>query len=474
MNKRRHAAVDGWMDRLAIILVVSLAILLCSGLARGQSGSFVSPAIRAGGGTDFAFWDLFVPPPGNAPNYNYNNAPALLDGLGLDDEGNPTTAFTARTNLRQIGASQCFVTSSGAIYSFAETTAFEVPYSPPTGSTAEVTNVVFQTQTGGTRMDVDEVRLVFTRSLPGGGTESVELPPVFRALDDPQTGAFSERLISAFQWDLTGQGARDFKITFAAPGVSMPIWQAQLDAVVGSPFVQQLGYLLFTETRPVTRYGRVGSVDKNLPIGVDGRFFLPGEQLNLLGLPEFDWEHVGFVYEGQVVEGYELPLTFPNGDATVTALFAPLTYAAWREAAFFHYNALTGTPADNTDAAVSGPAVDHDHDGLVNQAEYAFGCDPYAADSERAAPKPTVVTVAGQSYPAIQFRTNGAPDGYADVAVIVRESSDLTTWRDNTTETTPVTELVGRELQPDGTAMVTVRSSQPMAAGSRFFQVTVQ
>jgi hypothetical protein len=473
--KKKHCAlVDGWLDRLSIALAAILAILLCSGLARAQSGSFVIPGIRAGGGSDFAYWDLFAAPPGGGANFNYNNPPALLDGNGYDDDGNPTTAFTARTNLRQTGTGTCFVTSSGALYSFAAPTAFEVPYTPPVSTTGEVTNVIFQTQTGGTRMNLDGVRLSYVQALSGGGSQTVLVAPLFRALDDPQTGSFTERLVSGFQWNLTGQGVRDFKIVFSAPGSSMPMWQAQLDAVVGAPFVQELGYLLFTQSRPLTRFGRPGAVDKNLAPGVDGRYFVAGQNLNLLGLPEADWEHVGFLYNNVVYAGASLPLVFPAADATVTAIFAPLTYGAWREAMFLHYNALTGTPADNTDNAVSAPMVDHDLDGLVNVAEYAFGCDPYVRDAERATSTPIPVTISSQTYPAVRFRTNSAPDGFADVSVVVQTSTDLVNWKDNDTEPQPVTEIVSSELQADGSSIVTARAMQPLGSGALFFRLSVR
>lgn len=469
---QKVTTLDQWLNRIALGLAATLAVLMSVGVARAQSGSFVIPSIRAGGGTDFAYWDLFAAPPGGGANFNYNNPPALF--FGEDDDGNPTTAFTARTNFRQIGTNTCFVTSSGALYSFSTPTVFEVPYTPPVASLGEVTNVIFQTQTGGSRLDLNTIRLVFTRPLGGGGTETVELPPLFRALDDPQTGGFSERLISAFQWNLTGQNVRDFKVAFSSPGPSMPLWQSQLDVTIGTPFVQELGYLLYTNAQPFVRHGRPGSVDKNVPSGIDGRFFFPGDSWTLLGSPEFDWEHVGFLYNGQVTAGYELPFVFPNGDATVTALFAPLTYDAWREALFVHFNNLTGTPADNTDPAVSDPDIDHDKDGLLNVAEYAFGCDPYTPDAERAASVPITVDVGGTRHPAVRYRTNGAPDGWADISIVVSTSTDLLTWKNNLTEALPVTEVIETELLPDGSTFITTRALTPLASGGLFFRIEVQ
>lgn len=435
-----------------------------------QNGSFVVPEARRLAQTDFAYWDFFRLPPGASGNYNYNNPPALLDGLGMDDEGNMTTAFTSRVNLIQTATPSCFVTSSGALYSFSEVTAFAVPYVQPTATAMQdITNVIFQVQTGGRRIELDNIELQYTN--PVGETYTVG-PPVYRAQDDPQTGAFSERLVTAFQWDLTDLQARSLRVVLTSSGTSMPLWQAQLDVVSGRPFERELGYLLFPRARPVMRgEGRPGTVDKNLPAGVDGRFFAPGQQLNLLAAPELDWEPVGFWYDGVVFEGWELPFTFPESDVTVTALFAPLTYEAWRDRAFYHENVVHGIPNDHVDPAVSGPLVDHDHDGFCNQLEYAFGGDPYVADPARIQPETLVVTHEGVRHAAIRYRTNGAPAEYADVATHVMVSPDLQSWQENgTTPGLTVTEEISNVLQDDGSRIVTARVLQPLSAtGGRCF-----
>lgn len=450
-------------------LILGAAALLLTGPAVAQSGSFVIPGFRNGGGSDFAYWDLFRNQPGKTMNYNFDNAPALLDGTGMDDAGNLTTAFTDRVNLRQTGTDTCFVTSTGAIYSYMAATAFEVPYTPPASKPGEVTNVIFQTQSGGARMDLDTIRLVYEKVLPGG-TQTFEVAAIYRGLDDPQTGAFSERTISAFQWDLTGLGVRNFKIKFATPSASLALWQAQIDAVIAAPFDAELGYLLFTRSRPSTRYGRAGAVDKNLPFNKDGRFFFPGDELNLMATPELDWEHVGFIYNGTFTEGYELPLTFPNGDATVTAVFVPLSYDAWRDKIFYHSNSLVGSPADNLNNVVSGPNVDYDKDGMDNLNEYAAGGDPYTPDLHRTGAKLSLMSVEGETYQVVQYRTNGAPAEYADVTMHVQVSTDMITWKDNENSPgIPISEELGRVRQSDGTEIVTARIHQPVGSLPRFF-----
>jgi len=413
-----------------------------------------------GAAADFAYWDLFARPPGSPTNVNYNyaNPPALLNGLGEDDEGHLTTAFATRTTLVQTGTPNCFITSSGAIYSFSDTIELEVPYTPPATTTDDVTNVIFQTQTGGSRLNVNSVRLRYT-----SGAQTIDVAPVFKALDDPQTGAFGERLISAFQWNLTGLAVRNFKIVFAAPGASMALWQSQLDVVVGGTFVQQLGYLLSTRARPLTRFGRPGSVDKNLPITADGRYFLEGDHLNLLANTETGWLHTGWYYNNAPVTTSSLPLVFPAQDITVTALFAPEDYESWRETMFDHANEILGTEDDYTDNLISDELVDHDSDGLINAGEYAFGGDPYEDDAARWSPQMLLVDVSGVMHPAIRYRTNGAPPSNGDTTFVVQLSTDNgSTWKDNSTEPTAVE--YSRVLQADGSELVTERAVLPASA----------
>lgn len=428
--------------------------------AHAQSGSFVIPEIRSAGDTDFAYWDLFARPPGSPVNVNHNyaNPPALADGFGEDDDGNPTTAFAPRATLKQTGTPNCFITSSGAIYSFSDPLAFEMDYTAPAETPGEVTNVIFQTQSGGARLNVNGIVL---RYVSGG--LSHDITPLFRALDDPQSGAFSERIVCAFQWNLTGLNVRSFKIVFATP-VSMPLWQAQLDTVIDEPFEQELGYLLATRSRPITRHDRAGYVDKNLPVTADGRFFLAGDNLNLLSDPEAGWMGTGWLYNGSATTGTTLPLVFPAQDITVTALFAPQNYATWRTFQFYHANALLGTEDDYSDDALSAPAVDPDDDDLENAGEYAFAGDPYISDDAHTRPQMLVVNVGGTLHPALRYRTNGAPLGVGDCAFKVRVSGDGgISWQDNST-IPGTTVTYRRELQADGSALITERTSAALSS----------
>jgi hypothetical protein len=445
---------------------VVLTVLGSLSCAHIHAQDFVIPALR-GTGTqaDFAYWDLFARPPGSSSsvNYNFANRPALADGLGRDSNLNPTTVLMPsptppRATFMQTLTPNCFVTSSSALYSFNSVLGFEVSYAPLSTTAGNVQNVIFQIQSGGSRPLDSSVKI---RYLHGGNP--VFVSPIYRALDDLQTGAFGERVVFGYQWNLTGLGIRDFKVVFRSEGSSMALWQSQLDATVGVPFQQALGYLLSNTSAPVTRFGKPGTVSASYGAGVDGRFFLQGQQITLEGLGSSDWEPVGLVVQGAVIDQATHTFTFPAANETVKGLFAPLTYQAWRDRMFHHANSLTGTLDDYTNNSVSGPEVDHDRDGLSNQAEYAFGCDPYVSDHSRGQGSYHTVTVSGITYPAFTYRSNGAPELYSDLAFTVEQSSDLQQW----SNAGVVSHSSVR--QTDGTQMVTVRTAQPVIAYQRCF-----
>lgn len=456
-------------------LAVSGALVLMGAgqPVQAQSGNFVIPIIRpdthADGGTDFAFWDLFKRRPGSTSdqNYNYGNPPAALNGQGRDADNNATTAFSDQTTLTQVGTDTAFITSSGGIYSHQDLTTFEVNYDAKFDSTGEITNVIFQTKVAGTQLDNNSMVILYES---GGQTHSIA--PLFRAQDDPQTGNFTEWTITAFQWNLTGLGIRNFKIAFAAGGISMSLAQAQMDVVVGVPFSQQLGYLLQHRWRPSVRFGRPGFIDVTLAPGLDERFIMPGTSLSLQSIPENNWTRVGYVRDNVVSTTSPMTFTMPANDIIITALFAPTTYAAWRTKTFFHENTIIGTENDFEDDAISAPDIDHDHDGMDNFLEYAFGCDPYTPDAARGVQPMSTMVDGLQTYPCITYRTNGVPQGQATVVYRVQLSTDLSTWVDNT-GTPGTTVEVSRVVQPDGTVLVTERAAQPITTFNRCFMQVV-
>ncbi len=442
------------------------AILLATGLdtAAQVAGEFVTPAFRRGSpGASFAYWDLFEAGTGGG-NFLYDNPPALFGGIDFD--GNVTDLTEDDVVLVQTGTDTAFLTSSGAIYSFAEPVEFEVRFSLP-ASAGDVTNVVFQTQTGGVRLELGDVSLDHDADA-GSGPTPIALAPDFKALDDPQTGGFSERLVSALQWDLTGLGVRDFVIRFRSPNSSMPLWESQLDVVMGEPFIRALGFLLVEETRPTLRFGVPGTTIKELPPGAEERFHLPGDTFDLLSEAEPGFAAVGFIdQDGIVSEAGSLTITFGSEDLTAGAIFAPRDYATWRDGFFFHFNSLTGQTPDNSDDAISGREADPDADGLTNFAEYAFGCDPYVADVARATPQVTMVADGGQPFVELTYRCWGAEP--VDVSYAVQVSAALGAW----SEATDAFVEVRSELQEDGTRLVSLRSLQPVE-GAEFYTVTAQ
>ena len=341
--------------------------------------------------------------------------PGLLSGTdSAGNIGNLTEGLT----FKQTGSPNAFITSSGAIYDFGAPTAFEVALIPTDDE--PFTNVIFQTMTGGRRFDLDDIRLEY--ELPDG--EIASLAANFKALDDPATGQFSERLIAAFQWDLTGLAVTQLMLKFAAAGGSMPIWEAQLDTTQGKPFVQELGYLLLGSNLPRVLEGPSGAIIKDLPDAEEQRFHRSGASFDLLGEPEPGFEHVGWVYQGNVSETETINVTFANTDEEVTAIFSPILYDDWRNVSFFNFSSHTGQEADNLDDEISGREADFDQDGLSNLLEYAFGADPYLKDAELAVP---YVSIEGDRLNLSYFR-QAAIDEESDLLFEIQVSNDMITW----------------------------------------------
>ncbi|NCF86949.1 MAG: hypothetical protein GWQ08_15690 [Verrucomicrobiaceae bacterium] len=396
---------------------MSITLLLIAGTLPSHAqiaGEFVIPAIRTQGETYFAYWDLFSSG-SDGTNYDFNNAPGLLSGT--DTEGN-VGSLAEGLSFKQTGSPNAFITSSGAIYDFRAPTAFEVELIP--AEDEPFTNVIFQTMTGGRRLDLDDIRLEY--ELPDGKTASLEAD--FKALDDPATGQFSERLIAALQWDLTGLAVTQFILKFASSGGSMPIWEAQLDTVQAHPFVQELGYLLLGSNLPRVREGPIGAIIKDLPDDEEQRFHRSGASFDLLAEPEPGFEHVGWVYQEGVTESEAITVTFAKQDEAVTAVFAPLLYDDWRNTTFLNFSSHTGQEADNLSEEISGLDADFDDDGLTNLVEYAFGADPYNKDADLAVP---YVIQVGEMLELSYYR-QAALDEESDLVVVIQTSDDLITW----------------------------------------------
>ena len=436
---------------------------LTSHLRAQAAGEFITPSFRSAS-TRFTYWDSFSL--GNAQGFNYqiNNPPAL--GGGLDNLGNPTNygvgATASKVSFVQTGTPTAFITSSGAIYSFSNPTAFVANYAQDEAEPA-VTNVIFQTQTGGTRMDLNNISLKYA---PPGGGPVVSLPAQFKALDEPRTGAFSERLVAAFQWNLTGLEVRNFSIQFSSPSSSMPLWQAQLDVVQGSAFVQALGFLLEDSSLPLVRFGSPGHLEANLD-GAENRFFLPGTTVHLTGEASAGFSHVGWLRNGVISEALQYDLTFGVTDEKITGIYCPLSYAAWRNHFFSHANTLTQTGPDNITESVSGMAADPDQDGAVNLLEFAFGGDPYTPDAALLAPQCGVVEVGSDRFPSITYHRRAADPAEMELLYEVQVSTDLVEWTSNFDIPGTTTELTTTTLNSQGMKTVTAIGATPLAANQK-------
>ncbi|MEM9481950.1 MAG: hypothetical protein AAGA58_20045, partial [Verrucomicrobiota bacterium] len=454
--------------RLAII---ALGLTLLPGFTSGQAiGEFVIPGIRANDGTEFSYWDQFIGDGnfvfGFPRNFDFPNEPAIAGGDDFD--GNFTNNFAP--TITQTATNTAIVTSSNSVYSFAAQTAFEADYDSTVAVTADINNVIFQTRSLGSRLDINDFSLEYVDTQ----NQVLSVTPVFKALDDPQTGDIFEILVSAVQWDLTGMGVRDFTIKFAASSTSLSLNQAQMDVTSGVPFAQELGYIFVGRLSPRLRDDIPGNIDKGLAPGVEDRFFFQGQTLELEGFGTQGFEHVGWEKDGVITDTAFLDpadstfeVTFGDSDLTTTAIFAPTSYFTWREHFFFHENVFGGGSDDFEDDAISGPLADPDGDGDNNFCEYCFAGDPYTQDKERKTPTIEVVEIEGVQYPAITYRKWGVEEFLTDLEYFVEVSADGKIWNRNGDIGGPFTAVVGSELQRDGSRLVTVRATAPLSTSNR-------
>jgi len=428
----RWRVVSGCGRMLAV-----MAAGMAGVVGAAESGRFVVPDGRGEVGAAFAYWDMFLADDAGY-NFGFGNPPGLLGG---DDESGNATTLIDGVRLTQTGTDTAFVTSTGAIYSFSAPTSFRVDYT--VNAPEPVTSVVFQTLTGGRRLEMESIQLEYTA--PGG--EAVSLPPLLKALDDPQTGAFAERLVSAFQWDLSAHSVSTFRLVFGAPGSSMPLWEAQLDVVRGAAFTPELGYVLKKQAWPLVRFQSAGRVLPTVPAGTETRFFRPGTAVTLSAVPTSGFAHAGWLSDGLIREQASMEVVFLDDDVEVAAIFAPLSYATWRTHWFDHANAVLGRPADHLNDAVSGPTADPDGDGMDNFGEFAFGGDPYVADA---------AIRAGQAgwadgAPTLAYRQPASAAVAVDYLLLT--SSDLKEWE------AAAAVVVSKSLESSGYWRVTVRQA---------------
>ncbi len=445
-------------------LCCGLASLCLPGQAAAQAiGNFVIPAQRAGEGTRFSYWDRFALPAGTTASYFFDHFPNLLN---LGDDADPPNPSNWNTNarLQQILTPQCFVTSSGALYSFSAATGFEIRYTH--SGTDPVAGAVFQIRYAGSAPETASVRL---RYQPAGGGAPVLLTPDFRALDDPGTAGFAEQVMRGYEWDLTGLGVTDYVIQFSSVSSSMAFYQAQLDTALGMTFQQALGHLLSTRPAPGLRFGSAGRVEVE---AMEKRFFTAGQEVPLTATASTGFNHVGWIRpDGTLVDSSDgLTVTFatPNpADLAVAAIFSPASWQTFRTHWFNHANSLTGTADDYLNDAISGPAADPEGDGANNFHEYAFGGNPGLPDAARLAPQAVTLTESGNRFAGLTFRRRA---GEGELSYQVEMSSDLASWQGGT-ETEPVVSQTDGPLESDGTRTVTARMLTPLTHSPVFLRV---
>ncbi|MBI2513888.1 MAG: putative Ig domain-containing protein [Opitutae bacterium] len=144
--------------------------------------------------------------------------------------------------------------------------------------------------------------------------------------------------------------------------------------------------------------------------------------------PTYQWKKGSSDIDGATSSSYTInPLTLgdaadytvvvTNAGGSVTSDVATLTvnqvgFAAWQATNF--------TSGELSDANVSGPAADPDHDGVANLTEYALGTDPKAASTSGL----PAITVSNGEWVFTYTR----PADRSDLTYTVETSTNLSTW----------------------------------------------
>jgi PKD repeat protein len=134
----------------------------------------------------------------------------------------------------------------------------------------------------------------------------------------------------------------------------------------------------------------------------------------------------------------------------------------------FEQRIIDASPMDGINAPEDVlPGDDFDKDGLPNLIEFAVGGDPTVPDPSRA-PKGGMATVGGQKFLTLSFRRL---QSNTSLLYQVEESTDLRTWF----PLSVAANMVGAPIeQGDGTELVTVRASAPLATGgARYLRLAV-
>lgn len=440
------------MKRISLFLLVSAV----AASAQTYFGDFVIHPNRGQEGHRFTYWESFT---------QAYQAPNFARPDSADTEGNVSNYNdnVTITQTEQVGA---FITGSGSIYSHGGATTFKIEYFHD--GAEPLTGIVCQFQTGGTTIDLRLVSLFYQSVSSKGEPITVTLPGKYHAFHQPGEGGFTDRTASGVEWIFTPEDppVKDFVIHLESPDISMPIYQAQLDVIAEADYAGTLGYLLSVDQKPQPRYGKPLMIEGSNPETGESRFFRPGETAQLTVAPS-DPDKFVFVGWADPLGTTEMAVDhlFEDADYAATALYAPLSYEAWRET-MFHHILTTGEDADDLDDAISGPFADHDGDGFINQLEYAFGGDPYHSDGGLLTPE---IAQQEDGTLTITHRRWKLPPDQQRVAYLPEYSLDLQEWH----RAEEVTLISDFQDDQDGTETVAISLPAASDHAARYYRLNI-
>lgn len=337
--------------------------------------------------------------------------------------------------LAQTGTDTAFKTSSGGIYSFAESLGFTI-YDDPGYNPGQV---VLQVGSIGSLPDAESAFLYY-RETPGGAISTAMPYTNIGFLTDNGSG-FTQGIM-AWEWDLSGLNVAEYYITFGATGTSMSFQRALLDTQ--SDFDAELANAVFLSTNG--HFESVGGTTHSLVGGNAQISYETGDSVQLQATENADWTFLRWSGDTESTDAMTA-ITMPAGNFTAQAIYAPENYAAWREDQV-QPGFIGGNPLVNGE-----PDVDPNLNGLTNTLEYALGGSPEGAIDLSTILPQSGSTVDGR-FVTLSYRRQPVA---TDLTYRVLISSDLVTWNYNGDGGGPYyTESISTEFDEDGMQAVIV------------------